>query len=104
MSPDEAYYKCFSEKRKIPELEGFISIDPYYSFLYACHIIKGRFERGERSIANNAEYSYNYARYLIEKEFPLCHHFIFNSKWRDKYIYFLKSINYDLNEISEWLI
>jgi len=104
MTPKEAYKKCFIEKKRIPELEGIISIDPYYSFLYACHIIKGRFEKGERSIANNAEYSYNYARYLIEKEFPLCHYVIFNSEYRYRYVNFLKSINYDLTEISEWLI
>jgi len=104
MSPKEAYKKCFIEKRRIKELEGIISINPYYSFLYACHIIKGRFEGGEKSIATDVEYSYNYARYIIEEEFPLCHYIIFNSKWRDKYIDFLKSINYDLNEIGEWLI
>ena len=130
MSPKEAYKRCCFEKRRIPELESIIANDPNYSYCYARHIIKGRFIEGERritidpiysycyardiikgrfiegekSIINDIEYTYRYARDVIKDAFPLCHHIIFNSEWRDEYIEFLKSINYDLNEIGEWLI
>ena len=104
MSPKEAFYECYNEKKRIPELEGIIVIDPEYSYRYACYIIKGRWEESERSIATDSQYSYLYAFYVLNGPFHLCHHIIFNSRWSDEYLNFLKSINYDLNEISEWLI
>ena len=104
MTPKEAYKKCCFEKRRIPQLESIIAIDLEYSYCYARHIIKGRFIEGERRITNDPIYSYCYARDIIKDAFPLCHDRIFNSEYRDLYLEFLKSINYDLNEIDEWLI
>jgi len=130
MSPAEAYNKCFIEKKRIPELEGIISTDPEYSYYYAYRIIKGRFEsgekiiitdysyayyyalnvmkgrfrEGEKNIATHPECSYWYAHDVLKSPFHLCHHNIFNSEYKELYINFLKSINYDTNEISEWLI
>jgi len=130
MTPKEAYKKCFFEKRRIPELESIIINDPGYSYKYAKDVIKGRFKkgekiiitdkicsyryardiikrrwkRGEKNIVNDPEWSYLYARDVIEGLFHLGHPVIFNSGYRNEYINFLKSINYDLNKISEWLI
>ena len=78
MTPHEAYRKCKNENERTEELE--------------------------KIIASNAIVSLHYIASVIKKPFPLCHPVIFNSKWRDKYIDFLKLINYDLSEIGEWLI
>jgi hypothetical protein len=130
MTPQEAYYRCKNENCRIPELESIISINSYYSYLYARDVIKGRFIEGEKliardlyysycyavqiikgrweecekTIATHPEHSYWYAHNVIKGPFHLCHSIIFNSSFKDGYIDFLKSINYDLNEISEWLI
>jgi hypothetical protein len=104
MSPQEAYLICLGRKRRSPDLEGIISIDPYYSFLYARDIIKGPFLEGEKVISTDIHHSYHYAVNVIKTAFSLCHPDIFNSPYKEPYISFLKSIGYDLNEISEWLI
>lgn len=106
MTPQEAYLKCKNKKKRIPELESIIAIDSYYSYCYARDVIKGRWEECEKTIANDSEWSYVYAYEVIKGPFYLCHPIIFNSEYKDGYINFLKSINYDFNEISEceWLI
>jgi hypothetical protein len=78
--------------------------DPKQSFYYAKNHLFGRFRMGEKAIASDLDYAYKYARYVIKDTFPLCHDRIFNSEYKDLYIEFLKSINYDLSKISEWLI
>jgi hypothetical protein len=77
MTPQEAYYKCLNEKRRIQELEDIIT-NPMWSYYYARNVIKGPFDKS--------------------------HYIIFNSDWRDDYIDFLKSTDYDMNKICEWLI
>ena len=104
MTPHEAYRKCKNQKKRIPELEDFIATDKICSYRYARDIIKRRWKHGEKNIVNDPEWSYRYARDVIEGPFYLGHAVIFNSFWKDKYINFLKSINYDLSEISEWLL
>jgi hypothetical protein len=104
MTPYEAYYKCYNEQKRIPELESIIATDYKYSYWHAQDVINGRFEEGERSIATNPEYFCRYARYIIKAPFPLGHPVIFNSEWKNEYLDFLKEIDYDLNEISEWLL
>jgi len=130
MTPEEAYLKCLHENHRISELESVIATDPKFSYLYARDVIKGRFEKGEqiivtdpyfsfcyareliggrfeegeKSIATDPDFSYRYARDVIKGPFPLCHSIIFKSFYKKDYIDFLKSINYDLNEIGEWLI
>lgn len=79
MTPQEAYEKCVKEKRRIPELEDLI--------------------------ATNPEYSFRYARFIIQEPFEKGHPIIFNSEYnKKKYIKFLKLINYDIDKISEWLL
>jgi hypothetical protein len=130
MSPLLAYLKCKNQKKRIPELEDVIVTDPFCSYCYtrdvikgiwekgekiistdskssywyAKDVLKGRFIEGEKIITTNPHYSYWYAKNIINHPFLLCHPIIFNSEWKNKYIDFLKSINYDLSEISEWLI
>jgi hypothetical protein len=67
-------------------------------------VIEGPWEKGEEIISKDAQCSYLYAKDVIGKPFERCHPIIFNSKYKDDYIYFLKLINYDLNKICEWLI
>src|SRR5229473_7873340 len=38
----------------------------YYSYLYACNVIKGRFLKGEAAIAKSAHYAYLYTYYIIK--------------------------------------
>jgi hypothetical protein len=130
MTPKEAYFKCENENRRIHELESIIatnseccycyardvikgrweegekiiSTEPEISYRYARNIIKGRFEGGEKSISTDSKYSLLYAHHVLKGPFLLGQHIIFNSEYKDVYVNFLKSINYDLNEISEWLI
>jgi len=130
MTPKEAYLKCYNENRIILELESIIALDSEWSYYYARNIIYGRWEEGEKSISTDSKHSYYYALDLIEgkwekgekaistdplysywyahnvikSHFDLCHPIIFNSHYKNEYIDFLKSINYDLSEIGEWLI
>ena len=104
MTPEEAYYKCRKKNKRIPELEEIIATNSYCSYFYARNIIKGPWKRGEEAINKHPEYSFWYALYVIKQPFEKCHSHIFNSQYKDKYIKFLKSINYDMGKISEWLI
>ena len=127
MTPQEAYYKSLKEETRIPELEevinkdsmysysyclnvirgpwesgeNIISKDPKNSYFYARDIIKGVWERGEEAISKDPQWSYHYAHDIIKGPFEKSHPIIFNSGWKNDYIRFLKSINYDY---SEWLI
>lgn len=127
MTPQEVYNKCLKEKRRIPELEGIISKDPmysyyyslniiggpwkkgeriirtdsYFAFTYARDIIKGHWEKGEDIISIDAAWSYHYSILVVKGPFEKCHPIIFNSRYKDDYINFLKLIKYDY---SEWLI
>jgi hypothetical protein len=104
MTPDRAYEICYKENKRIRELEDIIASSSYYSYKYSFNIIKGRFEEGEKIISTADNWSYGYAKHVIKGPFYLGHPIIFNSECKHAYIDFLKSINYDLNEISEWLI
>ena len=94
MTPREAFEKCKNKNYKVSELEKIIITDSYYSYLYARNIIYEKFEKGEKNITTDSYTSYC----------NILHPIIFNSEYKDEFIDFLKSINYDLNEISEWLI
>lgn len=81
MSPLEAYDECLLNNKRIYELEKIIAESDMCSYWYAINIIKGPFH--------------------------LAHPTFFNSihdYYKNKYLFFLKSINYNLNEIGEWFI
>ena len=104
MTPYEAYSECYRKGKRISELEGIISSNPEYSYRYALNIISGPFERGEEVISKDPDWSYEYICDIIEEPFEKCHPYIFNSEYKENYINFLKSIDYDITKISEWLI
>ena len=108
MTPASAFDKCLSRGERIPELESIIAKSESASYRYANEIIKGRFEKGEEEISCNLHYSYHYAVNILKGPFYLCHPYIFESKYKEPYISFLKSIGYDIKEIydqyGEWLI
>ena len=130
MTPKEAYHKCLKENSRIPELENIIAVDQKYSYWYSRDVINGPWEKGEDVISTDSEYSYFYARDVIKGHWKLgeeaisknsecSHHYacniikepfekghsvIFNSEYKDEYLNFLKSFNYDMNKISEWML
>lgn len=110
MTPFEAYFEIVTKqnkrisKKKISKLEKIISTDSQYSYFYILNVIKGPWEEGEDIISKHPYWSYKYARDIIKKPFEKCHYIIFYSSCKNLYIKFLKTINYDLNNISEWLI
>jgi len=71
MTPEEAYNKAYDLGKRIPELEGIVLKDVFYSYWYALYVIKGRWELGEPAISKDAGYSYFYARHVIEGRWEL---------------------------------
>lgn len=104
MSPYEAYCKCLEQKIRILELEEMIATDSECSYWYALNVIKGPFEGGEEVISKNPKHSLWYAIKVINEPFEKCHPVIFNSKYKNSYIDFLRLINYKMINIEEWLI
>jgi hypothetical protein len=104
MTPYEAYSKCLEQNKRILELEDIISTDSQYSYYYVLYIIQKPWKQGEKTISKHPRWSYFYANYIIQGPFDKCHPIIFNSYYKDEYIKFLTTTNYDLNKISEWLI
>jgi hypothetical protein len=58
----------------------------------------------EKKISEDAEISYFYARDVVKNVFPISHGTIFYCDWKEKYLLFLNSINFDFENIKEWLI
>ena len=104
MNVSIAYQKAKQLNQRDLELETIISMHAQTSYVYAKDIIKDRFILGEKTISKDIHYSLLYAQHVIKGPFHLCHPIIFNSSYKKDYILFLKSINYNLSEISEWLI
>jgi hypothetical protein len=104
MTPYEALQISKSLKKRSSKLEKLIIESPQLCFDYARQVLRGRFLEGEKMISGDSFNSLMYAKYVLNGPFHLGHRIIFNSFYKKDYIDFLKSINYDLNEISEWLI
>jgi len=66
MTPYQAYEKAKKSGKRIPELEPYISKDIYSSYLYAKHVIKGKFILAEPAISKDAYWSCNYAEDVIK--------------------------------------
>ena len=72
LDPEDAYDILNSKKvapNKRNELEKIIANDAEFSYIYAKNVLKGRFEKGETTIATDAEYSIEYARDIIKGRF-----------------------------------
>ena len=104
MNPEYAFRFSFYQKKRIIEYEKIIITDPKWSYYYAKDVIKGRFDEAKHTIASDPLWAFWYAKDILCNPFEECHYVIFNSKYKNEYIGFLKSIGYDLNKISEWLI
>ena len=73
MSPKEAFF-LISKKNNIKNnknLEKIIAQDAYYSFWYAKNILKTVFPAGEKTILTNSELSYHYADDIIKNIWPV---------------------------------
>ena len=70
-SPQRAYYRALNAKGRYRFLESVIAQDAEYSYQYALNKLHGRFEKGELIIAAYPETAYRYARDVIEGAFPL---------------------------------
>jgi len=93
MTPQEAYDKARKLGKRIPKLEPIISKDTHYSYYYALHVIKGKFELGEPAISKDAGYSYYYARYVIKGRLPDFMHnalLLSNNEYPKYYVEFIK--------------
>jgi len=64
---DEFWQKTAPVKTAI----NTIAKDAHYSFNYARFVLYSRFIEGEAAIAKSAEYSYRYAAYMIDDRFEL---------------------------------
>jgi hypothetical protein len=104
MTPYEALQISKSLKKRSRKLEKLIIENPQLCFDYAREVLRGPFSEGEKMISSDPFHSYMYAKYVLNGPFHLGHTIIFNSFYKKDYIDFLKSLNYDLTEISEWLI
>lgn len=81
MSPLEAYDECLLNNKRIEELEEVIAESDMCSYWYAIHIIKGPFYLAHPTFFNSI-----------------------NDYYKNKYLSFLKEINYDIKQIGEWFI
>jgi hypothetical protein len=104
MTSHEALQIAKTLDNRDPKLEKLIIESAHLCFEYAKNVLQEPFLEGEKVISIDSFYSYMYAKYVLNGPFHLGHHIIFNSEYKYDYLDFLKSINYDLKEIGEWLI
>lgn len=90
-----------SQTVRFPEGEPVIAINPYYSYLYAKFVIRGRFELGEPTIAKDAYFSYQYAQSVLKDRFLLGEKTILNDKTYARYASrYLQLFDIDVNDIG----
>jgi hypothetical protein len=66
MTPKMAFFIASYENKGSSKLENIISTDANYSYLYALHVIKGKWRKGENAIITSPYYSYLYALYIVK--------------------------------------
>ena len=92
MTPEEAYYKCWRNKRD-KNLEIIIIKDPEYAYFYAKDVIKGRWKEAEQYIINDSRYAFYYATNVIRGKLPETMHnamLIYADDYAKKYFNFIK--------------
>jgi len=70
MNPEETYRKATSSGKRLLELEDIILTSPWFSYLYARDIIKGRWVEAEDIIMTHPQYAYLYALFVIDGKLP----------------------------------
>lgn len=105
MTSAKAYEKCFVKNKRDLELEHIIAMSSEYSYYYAKNIINGRFYKAESVIAQDPKWAYHYAKYVIDDAFKIAHQsLIKDSDWGKIYVNFLLEKKYFDHSIIEWLI
>jgi len=69
-SLNEIYEAAEKITRREPRLEEILATDPFFSFLYAKNILRGRFEQGEATIAGHSSWAYQYCHCVIKGRWP----------------------------------
>ncbi|MGZ8924238.1 MAG: hypothetical protein ACXW2E_00010 [Nitrososphaeraceae archaeon] len=72
--------------------EDTIATNAHYSYLYARDVLKGPFSEGENAIATNADCSYAYAKDVIKGRFIKGEPAIMNSQWKTEYLTFINEL------------
>ena len=85
MTPRKAYFKCYEQGSRNPELEPIILQDPYWSYCYARWVINGRWAEGEGVILQDPYWSYCYACDVIKGRWAEAEEAILGSKWESGY-------------------
>ena len=70
LTPYDVCAKAKKAQKRLPKLEPIImqdSLSAYWSYHYACNVIKGRWPEAEPNIMQNAQYAYWYARYIMQE-------------------------------------
>jgi len=88
------------------DLDGMTPYYAYKSFLSTnANYTKSEILKLEKVISNSKHFSFLYAKNILKGPFHHGHAILFNdSIFKNKYLTFLRSINYNINEIGEWLI
>ena len=68
--PEAAFTYAALKKMPFPEGEAMIARSAYYSFMYASIVLDGRFEAGEKAIANSM-YGSEYASRILEGKYGM---------------------------------
>ena len=98
----EAYEKSMRAGKRLPEVEDIIMTDSWSSYLYALHIIKGRWIEAEDIIMTTSDDSYSYAVNIIRGKLPeKMHNMMFlhaikdsDDFYVDSYFEFIKEIEF----------
>ena len=84
ISPKEAYERLSNGETDDYLIRG-VAKDAEFSYIYARYVLEKPFPLGEPAIAKNAGYSYYYADYVLKKPFPLGEYAIARSVWSSYY-------------------
>jgi hypothetical protein len=94
MTPEEAYYKCWGNRKRDKDLEPFIIKDPEYAYFYAKDIIKGRWLEAEPFIIQDSGWAFYYAADIIKGKLPENMHnamLAYADTWAKKYFNYIKN-------------
>lgn len=93
------YALCWEQP--FPEAEAGIAQDAEKSYLYASHVIKGRWPQGEPVMQNHAEYAYYYATEVLKGRFKAAEPALANS-YRFSHWYAVYVLNLDEAGEQRW--
>jgi len=93
VSARASYDRARQLGRRLIQAETCIARSAEWSYEYARNVLQGRFPAGEATIAQSAEYSFKYAEFVLEGRFPAGEKAICSDYWWMKsYHDFLASI------------